>query len=136
MKDPIIVTTEINAPLEKVWEHWTNPQYIVKWNFASDDWYCPKAESDLIVGGQLKSTMSAKDGSFSFDFIGIYTKIEPMSQLDYTIEDGREVSIVFRQEGNKIIVTESFEAEILNPRDMQYYGWKAILENFKKHVEG
>lgn len=135
MKDPIIVMTEINAPLEKVWESWTNPQDIVKWNFASDDWHCPKAKNDLKVGGQFISTMAAKDGSFSFDFVGTYNKIEPMSHIDYTIEDGRKVSIVFRQEGNKVIVTESFEAESLNSREMQYQGWKAIMANFKKHTE-
>lgn len=135
MKDPIIVTTEINAPLLKVWEYWTNPQYIVKWNYASDDWCCPKAENDLKVGGEFRSTMAPKERSFSFDFVGIYTKVEPMSQIDYKIEDGREVSVVFRQEDNKVIVTESFEAESLNSRDMQYHGWKAIMENFKKYVE-
>lgn len=136
MKNPIIVTTEVNAPLRKVWEHWTNPRYIVKWNFASDDWCCPKAQNDLKVGGEFRSTMASKDKNFSFDFIGIYTKIEPMNQIDYKVEDGREVSIVFREEGNKVIVTESFEAESLNSREIQRHGWKAIMENFKKHVEG
>lgn len=135
MKDPIIIETEINAPIEKVWENWTNPQNIVKWNFASNDWHCPKATNDLKVGGKFISTMAAKDGSFSFDFVGTYTKIEPFFQIDYTIEDGRKVSIVFKQEMNKVIVTEIFEAEDLNSRDMQYQGWKAIMENFKKYTE-
>jgi uncharacterized protein YndB with AHSA1/START domain len=135
MKDPIIISLEINAPLEKVWNSWTNPEDIVKWNFASNDWYCPKAENDLKVGGKLKSTMAAKDGSFSFDFTATYTKVDPMSQIDYTIEDGREVSVLFGQKGDKVIVTESFEAEDINSRDIQYEGWKAIMENFRKYVE-
>lgn len=135
MKDPIIISLEINAPLEKVWNSWTNPKDIVKWNFASNDWYCPQAENDLKVGGKLKSTMAAKDGSFSFDFIATYTKVSPMSQIDYTIEDGRKVSVLFEQKGDKVIITESFEAEDINSRDMQYEGWKAIMENFRKYVE-
>lgn len=135
MKDPIIISLEINAPLEKVWNSWTNAEDIVQWNFASNDWYCPKAENDLKVGGKLKSTMAAKDGSFSFDFTATYTKVDPMSQIDYTIEDGREVSVLFEQKGDKVIVTESFEAEDINSRDMQYEGWKAIMENFRKYVE-
>ena len=26
------------------------PEHIIHWNFASDDWHCPTAENDLIIG--------------------------------------------------------------------------------------
>jgi hypothetical protein len=32
-------------------------------------------------------------------------------------------------------VTESFEPESENPREMQQGGWQAILENYRKHAE-
>jgi hypothetical protein len=32
-------------------------------------------------------------------------------------------------------VTEVFDAEEINPHEMQIAGWSAILENLKKYVE-
>lgn len=72
----ITVKAEINAPINKVWKCWTEPVHIVNWNHASDDWHTPYAENDLRVGGKFSYTMAAKDGSFSFDFWGIYTHIK------------------------------------------------------------
>ena len=37
----ITVSIKVNGSLEKVWDHFTNPAYIVHWNFASDDWHSP-----------------------------------------------------------------------------------------------
>ena len=42
----ITVETTINAPVEKVWQYWTEPKHIVQWNNASDDWHTPQAEND------------------------------------------------------------------------------------------
>jgi len=70
MNKMITVEVIVNAPIEKVWDAWTNPSNIINWNFASDDWECPKAENDLRVNGKFKIRMSAKDGSEGFDFEG------------------------------------------------------------------
>ena len=68
--EKILITVEarVNAPVAKVWKHWTTPESITKWNAASDDWHCPSATNDLRVGGKLTSRMEAKHGSFGFDF--------------------------------------------------------------------
>ncbi|MCB0397940.1 MAG: SRPBCC domain-containing protein, partial [Flavobacteriales bacterium] len=58
----ITISAIIDADSDKVWEAWTNPDHITKWNFASDDWHCPRAQNDLRVGGKLQSRMEAKDG--------------------------------------------------------------------------
>ena len=135
-KTQITVETIINAPVEKVWKNWTDPKDIVQWAFASDDWHAPYADNDVRVDGTFKTTMAAKDGSFSFDFGGVYTKVEPYKTLDYTIGDGRKVWISFESQGDKTKVIETFEAEQMNSIEMQKGGWQAIMENFRKHVEG
>lgn len=66
------MTALINTPIEKVLNNWTKPKHITKWNFAMDDWQCPKAENNLKVGGKYFARMEAKDGSFGFDFEAIY----------------------------------------------------------------
>ncbi|MFN0034396.1 MAG: SRPBCC family protein [Saprospiraceae bacterium] len=135
--DKTIITVEatVNASVEKVWACWTAPEHIMQWNNASDDWHTPKAENDLRAGGNFVFTMAAKDGSFSFDFGGVYDEVERHQKIAYTISDGRQVTITFSANGNETKVAETFEAETENPLEMQRGGWQAILDNFKKHVE-
>lgn len=131
----ITIQTTVNAPVEKVWRYWNQPEHITKWAFASDDWHAPKAENDLRVDGTFSTTMAAKDGSFSFDFGGVYTKVENHKIIEYTIGDGRKVKVEFVPEGNQTKVVETFELESQNPEEMQRGGWQAILDNFKKYTE-
>jgi uncharacterized protein YndB with AHSA1/START domain len=132
----ITIQTTIHASIEKVWECWTNPKHVLRWNFASDDWCTLKASNDLQVGGKYGATMAAKDGSFSFDFEATYDKIIPHQLLASTMGDGRALKVMFISNGNETTVTEEFEAETENSVEMQQAGWQAILDNFKKHVEG
>lgn len=131
----VTISVAIKAPIEKVWDKMNNPKDIEQWNTASEDWHCPKAENNLTVGGSLKSTMAAKDGSFSFEFEGIYDEIIPNKLIRYHLGDQRSVEIRFEEIGNEVIVTETFDPESQNPIEMQQQGWQAILNNFKKHVE-
>jgi uncharacterized protein YndB with AHSA1/START domain len=131
----ITVETKVEAPIQKVWDYWTQPKYITQWNFADDSWFCPTAENDLRVGGKLSSRMEAKDGSFGFDFWGIYEVIEPLHTLVYTLEDGRKVEVLFKEKGDFVVITELFDPENENLIEMQKGGWQAILNNFKKLIE-
>jgi uncharacterized protein YndB with AHSA1/START domain len=131
----ITVEATINAPIETVWQCWTEPKHIVNWNNASDDWHTTEATNDLKIGGKFSSIMAAKDGSFSFDFWGIYDAVETHKLIAYTLGDGRDVTISFSIKGNQTAVTEIFEPEDENTIELQKGGWQAILDNFKKYVE-
>lgn len=134
-KTKITVEATINASVQKVWECWTEPKHITKWCFASEDWHAPIAKNDLRVGGSFMSRMEAKDGSFGFDFGGVYDGVTNHEHISYTMEDTRKVSIAFDGDDTTTKVTETFEAESENPVEMQQAGWQAILNNFKKYVE-
>ncbi len=134
-KETITVAATVNAPIEKVWEFWTTPGHIIKWNNASDDWHTPHAENDLRVGGKFLARMEAKDGSYSFDFEGVYDEVKTNESIIYTLGDGRKVEITFEADGQTTKVIESFEAEGTNSLEMQQTGWQAILDNFKKYTE-
>jgi hypothetical protein len=131
----LTISTIIQCPLEKVWEAFTLPDDIMKWNKASADWHTPYASNNLQVNGSFKYTMAAKDGSFSFDFEGSYTAITPFKSIYYTIADGRKVEVIFEKQEKGIQVIENFEPESVNPEEMQQAGWQAILTNFKNYVE-
>ena len=132
----ITVDTVISAPLEKVWNNWISPDAVMKWNHASDDWYCPKATNDFVPGGRFSYTMSSVDNKNSFDFTGMYTKIDPKKEIETKLDDGRVVNVSFEAvDDHNTIVTETFETEDTNPVDLQRTGWQAILDNFKKYCE-
>ncbi len=131
----ITVETVVAANPKKVWEAYVEPKHITKWNFASDDWQCPSAKNDLKVGGKYAARMEAKDGSFGFDFEAIYDEVQEQKTLTYTMGDGRKATTRFEDLGGKTKVTTTFDAEKMNPEQMQKDGWQAILNNFKKYVE-
>jgi uncharacterized protein YndB with AHSA1/START domain len=131
----IKINASIEAPVSKVWTYWNTPEHIVNWNFASNDWICPKAESDFRPGGKYLARMEAKDGSFGFDFTAVFDEIKDQKKVVYTIEDGRKVSTEFKSAGDVTEVTTVFEAESENPVEMQREGWQAILNNFKAYTE-
>jgi uncharacterized protein YndB with AHSA1/START domain len=135
VKTVLTVQSTINAPVEKVWEYWNGPEHIVKWAAASDDWHTTKAENDLRVGGRFVSRMEAKDGSFGFDFGGIYDEVRTNEYIAYTLGDSRKVNISFSQDGDNTTVVENFDAEQTHPVEMQQAGWQAIMDNFKKYTE-
>ncbi len=125
----------INADTKKVWEFWNQPEHITKWNFASEDWHCPKATNDLRSGGKLCYRMEAKDGSFGFDFEGVYNEVIPQEKIRYVLDDGRTVTTTFEALNKKTKVHTSFDADTENSLEMQRTGWQAILDNFKRYVE-
>lgn len=134
-KQSITVQATIHAPIEKVWKCWTSAEDIVQWNNASADWHTTKALNDLQAGKTFSFRMEAKDGSMGFDFRGTYEKVILHELIEYTLEDGRHVRILFSSSGTTTEIVETFEAENENTIDLQRGGWQAILNNFKKHTE-
>lgn len=131
----ISIEVVVNASLEKAWHCFTSEDCITHWNFASPDWCCPRAKNDLRAGGKLLWRMEARDGSFGFDFEGIYTVVEPKKRIAYRLGDKRMVEIVFTQEKGKVRVAETFDPESENSLELQRNGWQAILDNFKLYTE-
>ena len=135
MADKIIIKASIQQEKAKVWDHYTTPEHIVNWNFASHDWCCPKAENDMKLGGIYKARMEAKDGSFGFDFEAKYTAINEGNSFSYQLTDGRSVDLEMIQGSNETLVQMSFDPEKVNSIEMQKQGWQAILDNFKSYSE-
>ena len=131
----ITIEANIHATPEQVWQCWTLPEHITKWNQASDDWHTPHAENDLRVGGRFSSRMESKDGKYGFDFGGVYDAVEPYHKIAYTIGDGRTVHITMEPVDGGTQVVETFEAESQSSIERQRQGWQAILDNFKRYVE-
>jgi uncharacterized protein YndB with AHSA1/START domain len=130
----ITVETIVKAPIKEVWRAWTTPDDIKQWNAASDDWHTTAATLDLRVGGAFSFRMEAKDGSFGFDFAGMYTQIIPCQLIGMQF-GSRDAIVEFLPQTGNVVVRETFDAEETHSIDQQRQGWQAILTRFARHVE-
>ncbi|HEX8269612.1 MAG TPA: SRPBCC family protein [Flavobacterium sp.] len=131
----ITVQATIDAPVATVWKVWNTPDDIIKWNTADPGWHTPASKNDLRVGGRFRHRMEAKDGSFGFDFEGVYDTVDLYQEISYTMDDGRRATTIFTEEGNRTHVATTFDAETQNDVEMQKQGWQAIVNNFAKFTE-
>lgn len=130
----ITIQATILANKLKVWDYYTSPEHITKWNFADPSWHCPTASNDLKVGGRYVARMEAKDGSFGFDFEAVYTEILVGEKITYEF-GGRFSTVEFKDEIKQTLVTITFDPETENSIELQRNGWQSILDNFKKYTE-
>jgi uncharacterized protein YndB with AHSA1/START domain len=135
MKNQITIEVIIEATIDEVWNLWTSPVHIKKWNNINEDRYTPKVEIALKDGGMFLYRMKKKDGSFGFDHSGKYDNVIIGELIEYTLTDGRKAINRFRQENKHVRLTETFDPELETPIEEQCNFCKFILNNFKKYAE-
>lgn len=134
--EKVTLKSRILKPVSQVWQYFTLPEHITQWNFATPEWICPSAKSDLRTGGTFSYRMEAKDKSFGFDYAGTFDEVVPSEKLSYTLHDGRRVEVLFHAvDATTTDITEIFEPEGSQPVEMQREGWQKILHNFDKYAE-
>ncbi len=131
--ETITVQAFINKPVAEVWDFYTKPEHIVKWNFASEDWHCPRAENDAQTGGKFSYRMEAKDGSMGFDFEGEYSEVILHEKLAFNLGE-RKVATDFVPFNGGTMVLGTLEPEQTHSIYLQRDGWQAILNNFKQYI--
>lgn len=132
--EKITIKATVNGDKQKVWNYYTQPMHITKWNFADSSWHCPSATNDMKIGGRYVARMEAKDGSFGFNFDAVYTEINKGEDFTYEFE-GRIATVEFKEAHGQTEITITFDPERENPIDLQKQGWQAILDNYKKYAE-
>jgi len=86
-----------NAPIEDVWDMWTDPELFKKW-YGPNGMSVPIAEMDVRVGGtrKINMAMDMPERKVSMWFIGVYKEVRRPSRLVYTEsmcqEDGTLIS--------------------------------------------
>jgi uncharacterized protein YndB with AHSA1/START domain len=84
-KEDLVVVRILNAPVELVWQAWTDPKHVLRW-WGPRHYTSETAIIDLRVGGQFIFGMTApaeQGGQESF-VSGIYQKIVPLERLEFT----------------------------------------------------
>jgi uncharacterized protein YndB with AHSA1/START domain len=81
-KEELVITRVFDAPTERVWQAWTNPEHMKKW-WGPKEYSCPDCEIDLRVGGKYLYSMLGPDGKKIW-VTGIYKEIIPNRKLVFS----------------------------------------------------
>jgi uncharacterized protein YndB with AHSA1/START domain len=140
----IAIEATINAPIEKVWQAWTEADKVVKW-FGSDPNGSGKAARlDVRPGGSFEVTFNNSDGA-EHTCSGVYADVEPFTKLTFSwtwkSEPGVEsfVTVLLSPEGNHTRM--NFEhANLGSASEHDYlYGWNSTflkLDRLLRQNEG
>jgi uncharacterized protein YndB with AHSA1/START domain len=142
------LSRRFNAPRERVFDAWTNPDVLEKWWAAQPNWDTPIAEVDARQGGSYRLAMRDPDSGETHTLVGEYREVTPPERLVYTwtwesnvdAMKGSENTLVevdFREDGDatEVVVTHSgFATPEL--RDMHAQGWNGCLDNLARRVFG
>ncbi len=131
-----------NAPINLVWEAWTQPEHIV-------NWWGPKGmktkiiDHDFTVGGAWKYVMTMPDGN---DFIadGTYLEIIEQEKIRTSanfkpMTEGVELQILLKKEGDKTNFTfhviHQTEEYCKQQEKMGFYnGWGSTFERLNEYL--
>jgi uncharacterized protein YndB with AHSA1/START domain len=81
-KYELSLTRVIDAPREKIFKAWTNPELVKQW-FAPLPWTTPHVEMDVRPGGANLFVMSDPDGN-QFPNRGVYLEVVENEKLVFT----------------------------------------------------
>lgn len=85
IKDAVVIERTFNAPVDFVWQLWTEPESYKKW-YGPQGMTIPVAEMDVQVGGKrlVCMEMQAPDRSVKMWFTGEYREVVPNERLVFT----------------------------------------------------
>jgi uncharacterized protein YndB with AHSA1/START domain len=85
IREDLVVTRIIDAPLELVWKAWTEPEHVMRW-WGPKNYTSPSCKIDLREGGKYIFCMRApkEQGGQDSYTTGVYKKIVPMKLLEFT----------------------------------------------------
>jgi uncharacterized protein YndB with AHSA1/START domain len=84
-KADIVVSRIIDAPIQKVWQAWTDPQAMMRW-WGPQFYTSPSCKIDLRVGGAFVFAMQAppeQGGQVSYT-AGVYARVIPLERLEFS----------------------------------------------------
>jgi uncharacterized protein YndB with AHSA1/START domain len=86
--DGISITRVFDAPRERVWQEWTEPERFADW-FGGPTSEVPLSSvtMDVRVGGSLRLTMFAEPGGREIRWKGEYREVVEPERLEFTISD-------------------------------------------------
>ncbi|WP_289298613.1 SRPBCC domain-containing protein [uncultured Reyranella sp.] len=138
-KPSLALKRRLNAPPEKVYEAWTQPEKMIQWWGVTGHHRTPIAETDLRVGGRFRVQFWTPDDEHH-SVSGVYREIVPSSRLVFswawqsTPERESQVTVDLKPDNDGTILTlthEQFFSE--KARDDHRGGWIMALDRLEAY---
>ena len=144
------VTRTFDAPRERVFQAWTDPEKLKKWFRPDENITLVSVKADPRVGGKYRFQMKHPDGEF-YTGVGTYREVKPPERLVFTWQwekDGSEpdfgeveppetlMTLEFIARGNQtelVLTHENFAT--VESRDRHNHGWNGCLEQLTKFLK-
>ncbi len=146
MDKDLVIEKIFDAPVEKVWDAWTNPETLKKW-WGPKDFTAPDVNVDFQVGGKYLLSMAGEVpgiGPVKAWSTGVYKEIIPMKKIvvtdSFSDENGNIVpaTSVGLSEGwpMEIDITMLFEAQGDKTKfTLRYPALKSISEQDASNMD-
>ncbi len=143
----LVLCLLINAPPEKVYRAWTDPNLLVQW-FTPKPWSTVRAELDLRPGGTNSIVMKSPDGA-EFPNSGVYLEVIPNKKLVLTDAFRKAwepsekpfmtATLTFEEQGGKTKYTARVTHWSVSDREQHeqmgfFSGWEKAAEQLEEVV--
>jgi len=100
----LIITRKLDAPVELVWEVWTNPEHIVNW-WGPNGFTNTITKMDMVDGGEWDLVMHGPDG-MDYKNKSIFKEIIPLKKIVYEHVSGPRfvATIQFEEQGEQTML--------------------------------
>ncbi len=135
----------LDAPPERIFAAWTDPDVLRRWWAAEPDWTTAEAATDVRVGGRYRLAMRDGEGVVR-TVVGEYLEIDPPVRLVYTwtwestaeppaINDTTIVTVDFLAEGpGTRVVLEQRGFTSQQDTNNHERGWGGCLDSLERRV--
>jgi uncharacterized protein YndB with AHSA1/START domain len=138
-KRTLSIKKTFDAPVELVWEAWTEPEHLAQW-WGPKGMLMTIVEHNFKVGGKWRYVMPMPNGS-EFISEGQYSEIVKFQKIVTSanfrpMTEGVEIRALFEKDGDKTIFVFSVihpteEYKVQQEKMGFYNGWGATLTRFE-----
>ena len=130
----IRLTATLHAPVEKVWEAWSNPDHIKHW-WGPNGFTNTITKMDLQPGGEWLLVMHGPDGT-DYDNKSVFTEVVEKKKIAYEHISGHHfiATIDFEAQGNNTLM----HWEMLFPTREEYHQFVheyKVGESLQQNIE-
>ena len=133
-----------DAPVDAVFDAWTNPEVLRRWWGAHSSWRTAAAEVDLRVGGRYRLSMEDPDADQLHTVCGEYREVRRPERLVYSwaweeadglLGHASTVTVDFIGDGQSTtVVLEHTRLPSVESRDAHRSGWEGCLASLQAKV--
>lgn len=137
------ITRYFDAPRELVFQAWTDPKHLQRWENAPIGFTTTTVKSDIRPGGEFKVCMHSPEGVDHW-LQGVYTEVVPPERLAFTHTwlraDGTPgvqtlVTLTFTDRGNRTELTlRQTGFDTVAARDGHDRGWNSTLDRLAGYL--